>query len=188
MVRGTILRDTSAGSGLIVAAGQQYPFTLEGIWKSEVPPAIGMSVDVELSGDGDVVGISSISDSQIAREQAELALAAARERTGKLGAGAVARFGLWTLIATVILLLGWFLLSAVAIQTPLGKLDFTFWQVLGLLNSSSPLEAALQGSRGAGSTGLYGFMAIVAFAGPFVSYFWSDRRASLAGFCRYCSF
>lgn len=181
MARGKILRDTTLGSGLIALGGEQYAFTLEGIWKSDVPPTPGMSVDVELSSNGQVISISSVPESQIAREQAELALAAARKKGGKLASGAVERFGLPSLIAAGVLLLGWFVLSAASIQTPLGRLDFTFWQLLGLLNSNSPIEAVMQGSRGGGSSGIYGLMAVVAFLGPFASYAWKDRRAPLAG-------
>ncbi len=44
--RGRILRDPISGPGLLMVDGQQYPFSLEGVWKSEVPPASGMVVDV----------------------------------------------------------------------------------------------------------------------------------------------
>lgn len=181
MARGKILRDTTLGAGLIAVGGEQYTFTLEGIWKSQVPPSPGMNVDVEFGSNGEVIAISSVPESQIAREQAELVLAAARKTSGKLASGAVERFGMPSLIAAGILFLGWFVLSAASIQTPLGRLDFTFWQLLGLLNSSSPLEAVMQGSRGAGSSGLYGLMAVAAFLGPFVSFAWKDKRAPLAG-------
>ncbi|MEG9437768.1 hypothetical protein JAO29_16585 [Edaphobacter sp. HDX4] len=181
MVRGKILRDTTLGAGLIAVDGEQYAFTLEGIWKSQDPPTPGMSVDVELSSNGEVIAVSSVPESQIAREQAELVLAAARKKGGKFASGAVERFGMPSLIAAGVLFLGWFVLSAASIQTPLGSLNFTFWQLLGLLNSNSPLEAAMQGSRGGGGSGIYGLMAIAAFIGPFVSFAWKDKRAPLAG-------
>jgi hypothetical protein len=181
MPRGTILRDTSLGSGLIAIAGQQYPFSLEGVWKSDVPPAAGMRVDVELDEGGNVAGVATVPESQIVREQAELALASARANGGRLAAGALARFGVHNLAAAGILLLGWFMLAAISIQTPLGRLDYTFWQVLGFVNASNPLEVLMQGGRGTGSAGIYGFLALVALAGPFWSYFWKDRRAALGG-------
>jgi uncharacterized membrane protein YjgN (DUF898 family) len=38
-----------------------------------------------------------------------------------------------------------------------------------------------QGGRGGPSPGLYGFLAIVSIAGPFIHHFWKDRRAVLGG-------
>ena len=37
------------------------------------------------------------------------------------------------------------------------------------------------GGGGSSSIGLYGVLAIIAIAGPFLRYFWKDKRASLAG-------
>jgi hypothetical protein len=139
MPRGKILRDTSMRSGLITVTGQQYPFAPENVWKSDVPPpATGMSVDVEFDAAGEIVGLRSIPDSQIAKEQAELALASARDKSGKLVAAAVARFDLPTLAAVDVLFLGWFSFSALSIQTPLGRLDYTFWQLLGVAELGQP--------------------------------------------------
>ena len=92
----------------------------------------------------------------------------------------MAKFGLPTLVATGALLIGWFFLSAVSIQSPLGKIDFTFWQLLGFLNSSSAFEAAMEG-RNSPNAGFYGLLAFVALAGPYVAFFRKDKRASLGG-------
>lgn len=186
MPRGKILRDTSMGSGLITVTGQQYPFALENVWKSDVPPATGMSVEVEFDAAGEILELRSIPDSQIAKEQAELALASARDKGGKLAAAAVARFGLPTLAAVGVLFLGWFSFSALSIQTPLGRLDYTFWQLLGLLNSSSPLERVLQGAQGTTNSGIYGLLAVGALLGPFMPYVWKGRRAALGGCLPLC--
>jgi hypothetical protein len=97
-----------------------------------------MSVDVEFDAAGEIVGLRSIPDSQIAKEQAELALASARDKGGKLVAAAVARFDLPTLAAVDVLFLGWFNFSALSIQTPLGRLDYTFWQLLGVAELGQP--------------------------------------------------
>jgi len=43
------------------------------------------------------------------------------------------------------------------------------------------LTAASIQSRSGPSAGFYGFLALVALAGPFVPYFWKDQRASLGG-------
>ena len=58
--RGTILRDTSAGPGLLVVDGTQYPFDLAGIWRSDVPPRTGMVVDVELDAAGKVTLVTAV--------------------------------------------------------------------------------------------------------------------------------
>jgi hypothetical protein len=176
--RGKVLRDTNGGPGLRSLDGQHVQFTLEGMWRSEAPPVPGMSVMVDFAQDGSIIGISAISDSQIAKEQAGVVVEAARQRGKVLASAAVAQFGLPTLIATGVLIIGWFFLTAASIQTMLGRVDFTFWQLLGFLNSGSAFESVMQGRRGP-SAGFYGFLALVALAGPFVPYFWKDKRASL---------
>ena len=178
--RGKVLRDPYSGPGLLMVEGQQYPFMLEGVWQSEIPPKPGLVVDVELDGDGKVQGVTAVPDSQLAKEQAEAAMAVARQKSAVLVSGLVARFGARALIATGLLLLGWFFLSAVSVQVPfLGKLEFSFWEVLGFLNSNNVLAA--MDRRGSPSPGFYGFLAIVAIAGPFIHHFWKDKRALLGG-------
>ena len=178
--RGKALRDPYSGPGLLMVEGQQYQFSLDGVWKSEVPPKPGQIVEVELDTEGKVKAVSVVPDSQLTKEQAEAAMAVAREKGAILASGLVARFGARTLIAAGLLVVGWFFLSAVSVQIPfLGKLEFSFWQVLGFLNSTNVLEA--MDRRGSPSPGLYGFLACIAIAGPFVHHFWKDKRAFLAG-------
>jgi hypothetical protein len=178
--RGKVLRDPHSGPGLLIAEGQQHQFTLEGVWRSEIPPTPGLAVDVEFDGNGQIIAITAIPESQLAKERAEAALAVARERGGVFATSMVAKFGLPKLVAAGCLVLGWLVLTAVSVQLgPLGKLEFTFWQVLGFLNASNPLEAL--DSRSHGSAGIYGFLALVALAAPFVHHFWKDKRAVLGG-------
>jgi len=178
--RGKALRDPYSGPGLLMVEGQQYQFSLDGVWKSEVPPKPGQIVEVELDTEGKVKAVSVVPDSQLTKEQAEAAMAVAREKGAILASGLVARFGARTLIAAGLLVVGWFFLSAVSVQIPfLGKLEFSFWQVLGFLNSTNVLEA--MDRRGSPSPGLYGFLACIAIAGPFVHHFWKDKRALLGG-------
>ena len=42
-LRGTIVKVPDPGPGLLVVNGQQKQFTLEGIWKSPVAPAVTAS-------------------------------------------------------------------------------------------------------------------------------------------------
>jgi hypothetical protein len=51
--------------------GRQYWFCLEGVWKSEIPPKPGLAVDVKLDTAGRILAITAVSDSQLAKEQAE---------------------------------------------------------------------------------------------------------------------
>ena len=69
--RGKVLRDTTLGPGLLMVEGQQYRFSLEHVWKSEVPPKPGMAVDVEVDTKGVVHSINVVPGSQLAQEQAE---------------------------------------------------------------------------------------------------------------------
>jgi hypothetical protein len=178
--RGKVLRDTSAGPGLLAVDGNQHQFSLEGIWKSADPPRPGMQVLVEFAPDVSILSVIPIPESQIAKEQAEAVMKAAREKGGVVVSAAVAKFGWPLLIATGGLIVGWFFLNSMAVQSPLGNINYTFWQVLGFLNVGSIGDAMIQG-RGGASAGFYGFMAFVALAGPFLHYFWKDKRATLAG-------
>jgi hypothetical protein len=179
--RGKILRDTSAGNGLIVADGQQYSFTLEGTWRSEVPPAVGMTIDAEINDAGQITSLRQVPESQMTKEQAQAALTAAKGKGAEIFSGIVARFGAINLVALLVLLVGWFFLSAVSIQSPLGSVSFTFWQLLGLLNAKNAADVLMQAGSGSGSAGIYGLLAIVSLAGPFVHYLWKDKRAVLGG-------
>jgi hypothetical protein len=179
--RGRVLRDTSAGPGLIVVDGQQYPFQLESIWRSEVPPRAGLVADVAFNKDGSIAFIIAVAESQLAKEQTEQAMAMAREKGGALVSSVVAKFGMPTLIATGLLIIGWFFLTTISYNGGfVGKMDFTFWHILSFINASNAMEA-LSTMTGSGSTGFYGFLAILALAGPFLAYFWKDKRAQLGG-------
>jgi hypothetical protein len=178
--RGKILKDANAGPALVWVDRQQYPFSIGAVWKSGVPPTAGMTVDVEFAADGGIVGIAQVTESQIAKEQAEAVMNTARQKGGAVVSSAVARFGLPLVVATGLLIVSWFFLSAVSVQALFGKTSFTFWQVLGFLNAGNAWDVVMQGHGGPGA-GLYGFLAIAALAGPFLRFIWKDRRASLGG-------
>lgn len=65
--RGNVLRDTNAGPGLLFVEGQQYPFTLEGLWKSATAPKPNMAVEVEFGEGNTILSIQSIEESQVSR-------------------------------------------------------------------------------------------------------------------------
>jgi len=177
--RGRVLRDTTSGPGLLMIEGQQFPFSLEGQWRSGVPPKPGLVVDVELDTCGKVQGITLVPESQLAKERAEAALAS-RPKDRKLPSSLLAKIGISSLAAAGLLAAAWFFLTAASIQFPFpGRLEFTFWQILGFLNAGNVPEL-LDRSSGP-STGPYGLAAMVALAGPFIHYFWKDKRALLGG-------
>jgi hypothetical protein len=177
--RGKVLRDTNAGPGLLVVDDTQLAFTLEKMWTSNTPPTPGMVVDVEVEG-STVVSVAAVPEGQLAREQAKRLLNGARHRTTALAKHVVANFGIPGLLAGVALVVGWFFLTVGSLTTPLGKIDFTFWQALGAINSGS--EAVMRRVPGTvNSTGIYGFFALLALAGPYLRAVWKGHRAHLAG-------
>lgn len=173
--RGKILRDTRTGPGLVIVDGRQYPFTLEGIWRSGEAPAVNMTVDVQFDEAGVLTALLAVPDAQLAREKADEAMAAVKARCGQLAA----RVGTGTLVGTGLLAVAWFALNTVSVQlTPGMKMGMSLWKLLGVLNASGDAMAALSGNGG--SAGMYGVLAIVALAGPAASYFVHDARAQLA--------
>jgi len=113
--------------------GQQYRFSLEGSWKSQSLPKPGVVVDVDLDRSFEIVGITPVSESQLAKEQAE----AARKNGQASFAKLIPRFGAANLAAGGLLFLGWFFLTCLSIEVPLlGKLEFSFWQILSLLDGN----------------------------------------------------
>jgi len=178
--RGKVLRDPISGPGLLMVEGQQYSFALEGVWKSEVPAKPGLAVDVEFDPAGKIASITAVSESQLAKEQTEAALKAAKDQGGKILGQIVAKVGMANLVAGAVLVITWFFLTAGSLQGPLGgRLEFTFWQVLGFLNTNNFMEVLER--NGHPSAGIYGLLALIALAGPFVHYFWKDKRAALGG-------
>jgi len=177
--RGRILRDTAVGPGLLVVDETQYPFTLEGVWKSSAPPVAGRVVDVDIDG-GRIVSVTAVPGALLARERVARVLRGVRSHGGAAARRAITRYGATALIAGAMLVTGWFFLAAASLATPVGRVTLTFWQALGAINSGE--GALLQRVSGAsGSAGIYGVVAVVALSAPFVAPLWRDRRARLAG-------
>jgi hypothetical protein len=72
--RGKILRDPRAGQGLLIIEGRQYPFSLEGVWKSVVPPAPGVEVDVTFDHAGRMLSVTAAGESPLAEKRAQRSL------------------------------------------------------------------------------------------------------------------
>jgi len=178
--RGKILRDTSSGAGLVSISGQQHPFELENVWRSDTAPRLNAVVDVELSEEGQIVSIVIVPESQLATEQATEAFDKAKEKGAAIAVGLAAKFGIETIVGMAALGAGWFFLTLASIKL-FGNVSsgMTFWQVLSALNSPMGLLQAAGGQTG--STGIYGFFGAVCFLGPLLRFFWQDARAHLAG-------
>ena len=67
--RGRILRDPTAGPGLLIVEGQQYQFLQDGVWKSEIAPAKGTIVEVEFDSGGRIKALRAAAESQLSQEQ-----------------------------------------------------------------------------------------------------------------------
>jgi hypothetical protein len=174
--RGKILRDAASGPGLLMLEGQQYHFSLEGVWKSDTLPKPGQVVDVELDADGKVRSITPVPDSQLAQETADAQTDAARTRHPY--ASFLNKIGPPRLAAAVVLAGAWFFLTTASVQVPFpGTMEFTLWQILRILHDGR-LPEMLDGRESPGP-GLYGLAAIVALTGPFLHDFWNDKRALL---------
>lgn len=177
--RGKVLRDPHFGPGLLIVEGKQYPFLMEGIWRSDVPAKPGLVVNVDFGSDGNLNSITAVPQAQLDQEQAELAEFGSAARNTIFGSWALEAVTLTRLTVTGLLSLCWFFLTAVSIQLPVfGKLNFTFWQALGSLNSGDFLQLSDTGSS---DPGIFGLLAILALAGPFLHSFWKDRRALVGG-------
>lgn len=179
--RGRVLRDTSNGVGLISSDGNQYEFNLEGVWKSDVSPTVNMVVEFDLDDANKIIGINALSESHLAKEQADKVLSAAKIKGGAVFDEAVARMGKPVLIAIALVAISWFFLSAITVQFSQDMaFKIPFWKILGMVNNGVErlaLDTLREGSGG--DTGIYGFLAIAALLGPFASQFWKDSRAHL---------
>lgn len=175
--RGKVLRDPHLGPGLLMVEGKQYPFLMEGLWRSEVPAKPGLIVNVDFDSQGNLQAITAVPQTQLDLEQDECARI---NRNQVLQNWPSVEGSLIQAAAAGVLIVSWLVLTAVSIHLPLiGELDFTFWQVLGYLNAGNSLQS-LEVS-GNPDSGILGFLAILVLAGPFLHYLWKDPRARLGG-------
>lgn len=178
--RGTVLRDTNQGPGIISINGQQHAFTLEAHWRSDKPPVAGSRVDATLSPDGSVEQLVLVDEAQIAKEKAIEMAGYMRAHGSSLGTKAINELGVFPLIALALLAVGWFALNLLSLQiSSRQSVGFTFWELLHLANGDGDLLSSLQNGGGATSAGLYGFMAMIAILLPLLPMFWGARLANI---------
>jgi hypothetical protein len=170
--RGTIIKVPDTSPGLLAYNGQHTPFTIEGIWRSPVAPAINMTVDVATDASGGIVGLSAVDSQQLAKEKLDQFSGVAQERgkqaaeIAKQGVGALAaRMGKVPMIATVVMWFAWFFLPAFTASMIIDSKSFTFWEFLGIDFGHSMAGFSVDH----GFFSIIGFLAILApFIAPFV--------------------
>lgn len=174
--RGTILRDTQAGPGLISVGGRQLAFTLEQHWASERPPVTGARVDATFDGD-ELRQLHLVNDTQIAKEMATQAAGQMAAQGQALLGRALAEFGRLPLAALVALWLGWWVFDWVSVRV-IGThvASYSFWDMLKMLASGNALEA-MQYSRS--SLGFWNFVALLCAVAPLAPLVTRHRLASL---------
>jgi hypothetical protein len=137
--RGKVLRDTNVGPGLLTVEGKQYSFRPEGMWRSEVPPRPGMTVDVNFDTEGAPAEVFAVSESQIAKEHAQKAIdgalrhgGAVREVFGaSVGGGLKRSMGPLTIAAEAIMLLSFFAFPNLRIGGFVSR-SLSGWDAIGL--------------------------------------------------------
>lgn len=176
--RGKVLRDAGSGSGIISSDGKQFEFSLEKNWQSDSAPIVGMVVEFELDSDGGVRSVVAVNESQLAREQADIAVKLVKEKGSALFREASARLGTSVLIAWAVLVVSWFFLNVINISISANSgVGITFWELLGLVNNSANLAYIGHGSTG--DKGIYGLLAVAALAGPALSQVWRHPMAPM---------
>lgn len=156
-MRGKILRDTNSGAGIVFVNGEQKQFTLEQHWKSATAPVVNQTVDVELSATGEVLAISLVDETALAKEQAQQMAGEAVVRARKLSNYVLATVGPVTLGAVLLLLLSWTCLNFVSISISRGYSEgANLYEILKLANAGEGISA-LGGGKHA-SAGVYGWL------------------------------
>lgn len=176
---GTIIKTPDNAPGLLIVAGQKMPFTLAGVWKSPVAPAINMAVDIEFDGAGSIRGLTARDPQQVARERlgpvGGLAQQHGKEAAeiARQGVGAlVSRMGKVTLATAVIHAIAWFFMPALTIGqnfSPAPR-SFTLWDLVGL-DPNTSLEAT------PANHGLFALLGLLAIAAPFAAPFLRNPKA-----------
>lgn len=177
-VRGTIIKVPDHSAGLLMVAGEQRPFALQGIWRSAAAPTLNQVVDVEVDGSGTLISLTAVDAQQLAKERlnqlGEVAQEQGKQMAGlaRAGVGALAsRMGRVALGATVALWIAWFFLPAMKISIFGISRSATFWEVLG--------SGFGQGGLTEGSHGPFALLGLLVIAAPVAAPFLRMSRAHL---------
>lgn len=171
--RGRVLRDTHAGPGLLVVDSVQHLFTLENMWRSDVPPRAGMVVDVTFTSDGALASVAAVPEAQVAKEQAQTVLAGALRHVSGLSETARAHYGILNVSLQLLLLISFFVLQSLSLQaTPYLQPHWTGWEAIGV-----DLHGLEQNTTVSMDRGLLSVLAIVCIFAPLAVPFLKQARA-----------
>lgn len=70
--RGNVLRAPRGGPGLLMIEGRQFPFSVEGVWQSELAARPGLLVDVEFDSRSQITAIAAVTDSSPCNAMSQL--------------------------------------------------------------------------------------------------------------------
>lgn len=183
MITGKILRDGQNGNGLVSSNGDQYEFSIEKHWRSDTPPKLGASVNIELDETGQLLMIKALDiQSEMSQKFKQISgkvqaegLPVAKELTQQISHNLVATVGIPRIIVFVGLLLSWYVLNTLVIQISGSySVDFNWFEVLGFASDGS-LESLGRGK--APSSGLLGFLSWVSALLLFLPMVWKHRLA-----------
>jgi hypothetical protein len=190
--RGKIIRDTSAGNGIISINGKQYPFSLEEHWKSDTTPKTEMVVDVELNSDDTISTVQAVTQNDLVKEQlgrvSEAAQQMAKEMLAKSSATGLpmakqvtAAVGIPTLVALSAVFIGWVFMNTFSIHVYGDHHEgISFYGIMKLINNSDQLNAQVLGGGASGGAGFYGFLVYLSVLLPLVPHIIKNRNAWLA--------
>ena len=177
-MRGRILQyNGNEGTGIISAEGQQHKFGLAN-WKGDAAPAVGKTVEFVLA-EGQVQTVMLVGDDVLFREKAAdlggklgglVGGLASSVKEGGGGGGIsggaiVERYGVSTLVAYGLFLIGSTMFKAVSIAI-MGA-GWTMWQLASFLSAF-------------GSGGGIKFLLTLSYLSILVPLVWKDKRAWLA--------
>jgi hypothetical protein len=154
--------------------GQQFRFALDGLWRSSTLPQAGLIVDVDMDRSRQLVSVTVASGTAATAKTKRAWFQAFVQQASNVGVPKLAGIG--------VLIVGWWFLTNVSVELPLvGRLNFTFWQLLGVLNNRSTLQA-VDPRSGQYGTGFYGILAIASACGPVLHQVWKNKQTFVAEF------
>ena len=140
-LQGTIIRTPGNSPGLLVVDGRQKTFTLEGVWKSPVAPAVNMAIEIELDDGGSIRGLTARDSQQVAREKLNQ-IGGAAQQHGKEAAEIARRvlgnsphgWGRSTMGAAIIHAIAWFSFPALTLGENFSNAarTLTLWNLVGI--------------------------------------------------------
>lgn len=184
MITGKILRDGQNGNGLVSSNGEQYEFSIEKHWKSDTPPKLGASVNIEIDSGGQLLSVQAFDiQSEMSQRFKQMSgkvqaegLPAAKELAQHIQKNFVAMVGIPRIVIFVGLLLSWYVLNTLVIQVSARySVDFNLFELLGVA-SNGGLDSLGRGK--APSSGFYGFLAWVSALLLFLPLVWKHRLAA----------